>query len=96
MIRLSVLYPTTDGATFDHDYYRTKHVPLAVKTWGLDGAEIDKGIDGPYAAAVHFKFESMDALGAALGSPGSAEVLADVANYTTIAPVLQTSEIVDG
>ena len=95
MIRLSVLYPTTEGATFDHDYYRTKHVPLAVKAWGLDGAVIDRGVDGPYVAAVHFKFESMDALGAAMGSPGTGEVLADVANYTTIAPVLQTSEIVE-
>ena len=94
MIRLSVLYPTTEGATFDHDYYRDKHVPLAVKSWGLDGAEIDKGIDGPYVAAVHFTFESMDALGAAMGQPGTAEVMGDVANYTTITPVLQTSEIV--
>jgi uncharacterized protein (TIGR02118 family) len=95
MIRLSVMYPETDGATFDHDYYRDKHVPLAVKTWGLDGAEIDKGVNGPYVAAVHFTFESMDALGAAMGSPGTGDVLADVANYTTIAPVMQTSEIVE-
>jgi uncharacterized protein (TIGR02118 family) len=95
MIRLSVFYPSTDGATFDHDYYREKHVPLAVKTWGLDGAEIDKGVDGPYVAAVHFKFESLEALGAAMGAAGTVEVLADVANYTSIAPVLQTSEIVD-
>jgi uncharacterized protein (TIGR02118 family) len=95
MIRLSVLYPSTDGATFDHDYYRTKHVPLAVKTWGLDGAEIDKGIDGPYVAAVHFTFESLDAMGAAMAAEGTAAVLADVANYTSITPVLQTSEIVD-
>ena len=95
MIRLSVYYPTTDGATFDHDYYRDKHVPLCVKTWGLDGAEIDKGIDGPNVAAVHFKFASLDALGSAMGAPGTADVLADVANYTTIQPVLQTSEVVD-
>jgi uncharacterized protein (TIGR02118 family) len=94
MIRLSVLYPATEGATFDHDYYRDKHVPLAVSAWGLDGAEIDKGIDGPYVAAVHFQFDSMDALGAAMASEGTAAVLGDVANYTTIAPVLQTSEIV--
>ena len=94
MIRLSVFYPTTEGATFDHDYYRTKHVPLAVEAWGLDGAEIDKGIDGPYVAAVHFTFESVDAMGAAMASEGTGAVMADVANYTDIVPVMQTSEIV--
>jgi len=94
MIRMSVLYPTTDGATFDHDYYRDSHVPLACRTWGLEGAEIDKGIDGPYVAAVHFTFESMDAVAAAMGAEGTIEVLGDVANYTTIQPVIQTSEIV--
>ncbi|MEY2452147.1 MAG: hypothetical protein QOD92_1721 [Acidimicrobiaceae bacterium] len=95
MIRLSVFYPSTEGATFDHDYYREKHVPLAVSTWGLSGAEIDKGVDGPNVAAVHFKFESLKALQAAMGAEGTGDVLADVANYTTISPVLQTSEIVD-
>jgi uncharacterized protein (TIGR02118 family) len=94
MIRFSVFYPSGEGSTFDHDYYRDSHVPLAVKSWGLDGADIDKGVDGPYVAAVHFTFESMDALGAAMGSPGTAEVMADMANYTNIAPVIQTSEIV--
>jgi uncharacterized protein (TIGR02118 family) len=94
MIRMSVMYPATDGATFDHDYYVNKHVPLACKTWGLDSAEIDKGINGPYVAAVHFTFESTDAMGAALGAPGTGDVMADVANYTTIQPVTQLSEIV--
>ena len=95
MIRLSVYYPSSDGATFDHDYYREKHVPLCLKTWGLDGAEIDKGLDGPYVAAVHFKFASLDALQAAMGAAGTGDIMADVANYTSIAPVLQTSEVVD-
>lgn len=94
MIRLSVFYPTTEGATFDHDYYANSHVPLAVKTWGLEGAEIDKGVNGPYVAAVHFTFDSLEAMGAALGAPGTADVMADVPNYTTIQPVMQTSEIV--
>ena len=94
MIRFSVLYPATDGATFDHDYYANKHVPLAEQTWGLSGAVIEKGINGPYVAAVHFTFESQDAMNAALGSPGTGEVMADVANYTTITPVTQTSEVV--
>jgi uncharacterized protein (TIGR02118 family) len=94
MIRLSVFYPATEGATFDHDYYRDSHVPLAVKAWGLSGAEIDKGVDGPYVAAVHFTFDSLEAMGAAMASEGTGQVMADVANYTSIAPVLQTSEIV--
>lgn len=94
MIRLSVYYPQTEGATFDHDYYRNHHVPLAVKTWGLDGAEIDRGLDGPYVAAVHFRFSSRKALNAAMSAEGTSAVMADVANYTNITPVLQTSEIV--
>ena len=95
MIRLSVFYPSTEGATFDHDYYRDTHVPLCLETWGLDSAEIDRGLDGPNVAAVHFMFSSPEALTAAMGSPGTAEILADVANYTSIAPVVQTSEVVD-
>jgi uncharacterized protein (TIGR02118 family) len=94
MIRLSVLYPTTEGASFDHDYYRDKHVPLCLKTWGLDGAQIDKGLDGPYVAAVHFTFDSMEALQQAMTSPDMGAVIGDVANYTTIQPVMQTSEVV--
>jgi uncharacterized protein (TIGR02118 family) len=94
MIRLTVLYPKADDATFDHDYYRDTHIPLACSTWGLAGAEIDKAIDGPYVAAVHFRFDSMDALGAALSNPATADVQADVANYTNITPVTQISEMV--
>jgi uncharacterized protein (TIGR02118 family) len=94
MIRMSVLYPTNEGHVFDHDYYRDRHVPLALQTWGLDRAEIDRGVDGPYVAAVHFRFDSLDAMSAALSSDGSAQVTADVANYTNITPVVQISEIV--
>ena len=94
MIRLSVLYPVTEGATFDHDYYREKHVPLCVRTWGLDDAEIDRGMDGPYVAAVHFRFESPDALAAAMSHEGTPAIMADVPNYTNITPVMQTSVIV--
>jgi uncharacterized protein (TIGR02118 family) len=94
MIRLSVFYPSSEGATFDHDYYRDRHVPLAVKTWGLEGAEINRGLDGPYVAAVHFLFSSREALDEAMKAEGTAAVLADVPNYTNITPVLQTSEVV--
>jgi uncharacterized protein (TIGR02118 family) len=89
-----VFYPSSEGSTFDHDYYREKHVPLAMQAWGLSKAQIDKGVDGPYVAAVHFEFDSVDAIGAAMAAEATGEVMADVANYTNITPVLQTSEIV--
>jgi uncharacterized protein (TIGR02118 family) len=94
MIRLSVLYPKTEGASFDHDYYRDTHVPLACKVWGVE-AEIDKGIDGPYEAVVHFRFESVEAMQQAMSSDDTASIRADVPNYTTITPVRQLSEIVE-
>ena len=95
MIRFSVLYPETEGAAFDHGYYREHHVPLAMRAWGLTSAEINKGVDGPYVAAVHFEFESVETMQAAMASEGTAEVLSDVASYTSITPILQTSEIID-
>ena len=93
MIRLSVLYPVTEGATFDHDYYRDSHVPLAVATWQPLRTEIDRGIDGPYVAAVHFTFASTDDLAVAMAAEGTAAIRADVPNYTSITPVRQLSEI---
>ncbi|CAB4888563.1 unannotated protein [freshwater metagenome] len=93
MIRVSVLYPGGDDVTFDHDYYKNTHVPLACAAWNV-GSEIDKGVNGPYVAAVHFFFESMDQFQAAMGSPETGAVMADVANYTNAAPVMQISEIV--
>ncbi len=94
MIRVSVFYPSGEGSTFDHDYYRDTHVPMALKAWGLSEAEVNKAVDGPFVAAVHFRFDSQEALAAALGAPDTAQVMADVPNFTNITPVLQTSEIV--
>jgi len=92
MIRMTVLYPASEGATFDHDYYRDVHVPLCIETWGCT-AEIDRGVDGPYLAAVHLLFESMEAFETAMARPGTAAVLADVPNYAgNIVPIRQVSE----
>jgi uncharacterized protein (TIGR02118 family) len=95
MIRLSILYPTTEGATFDFEYYQKSHIPAALAAFGLDNAEVDKGVNGPYVAAAHFCFESMDAVGEAMKSPGATGLGADIVNYTTISPVMQMSEVLD-
>jgi hypothetical protein len=52
------------------------------------------GLNGPLSAAVHCTFETMDQFNAAMGDAGTGAVIADVANYTNIAPVIQVSEIV--
>lgn len=92
---MSVYYPDGEGASFDQDYYRDVHVPLCVETWGCK-AEIDKGVSGPYLAAVHLIFDSMEHFEASMSLPGSAAVRADVPNYSkNIQTVRQISEIVD-
>lgn len=92
VIRLSVFYPRTEGATFDLDYYVNKHIPMACQMWGLTEVEVDQGIRGPYVAASHFLFESAEALQAAMSADSTA-ISADLSNYTTITPVMQISEI---
>jgi uncharacterized protein (TIGR02118 family) len=46
VIRVTVLYPAQDGAHFDHEYYRAKHMPMIRQTLGgaLKGTSIEKGI----------------------------------------------------
>lgn len=104
MIKVSVLYPATEGAEFDMDYYRDSHVPLVKKRMG-DAClyyTIDKGIGGgapgappPMVAMVHIFAETVDSFMAAFG-PHAAEIEADVPNYTTITPIMVISEVVVG
>ena len=92
MVRFSVFYPAGEESSFDHEYYRSSHVPLCRDTWHPARVEIDRGIDGPYVAAVHFFFDTAEGLQTALTSEGTAAITADVANYTRVTPVTQVSE----
>ena len=94
MIKLSVSYPNGEGTSFDHDYYAASHVPLCNAVFSPLKTEVEKGIDGPNAAGVHFYFETMEVMQAIFGNPKMGDVMADVVNYTNIAPVMQVSEIV--
>ncbi len=104
MIKVSVMYPNTPGARFDHDYYRDKHLPLVKARMG-DAClyyTIDKGISGrtadtpaPYIAMCHIFSESLEAFQAGIG-PHAEEIVADIPNYTDLTPVRQISEVVVG
>jgi uncharacterized protein (TIGR02118 family) len=104
MIKVSVMYPYTDGARFDHAYYRDKHMPLLKARMGdaCKSYTIDKGLAGgapgtppTYVGMCHVFCDSVEAFQTAFG-PHAKEILGDIKNYTDIAPVLQISEVVVG
>lgn len=92
-LSLNVIYPSHDGARFDTNYYRTKHIPLAMKIMKADRVLLIEGVPNgaapaPYAMICHFEFASSEALQAALANAAMAEVRADVANFTDIKPTV--------
>jgi len=104
MIKVSVLYPNKPGSRFDHDYYRDRHMPLVKRLMG-DACRyytVDRGLAGgapgspaPFVGMCHLYCESLEAFQGSFG-PHAKEILADVANYTDLAPQVQISEIVVG
>lgn len=93
MIKLSVLYPAGDGATFDVKYYAETHMAeIVARDMAPVRTEVDAQLDGPYIAMGHLYFESMDDLQAAIANSDAAT--ADIPNFTNVEPVTQTSRVV--
>ena len=90
---LNVIYPNHDGARFDTSYYRSTHIPLAMKVMQAASVILIEGLPmgssaAPYAMIAHFQFASSEAVKAALDNPAMAEVRADVAKFTDIKPTV--------
>ncbi|WP_068086678.1 EthD family reductase [Novosphingobium rosa] len=103
MIKVSVFYPADSGKNFDHAYYRESHMPMIRQRLGAAclGYEIDKGLAGgapgsaaPFVGMCHIFSPSLEAFQAAF-APHAAEILADVAHYTDITPIMQFSEVIE-
>ncbi len=94
MFRVAILYPTTEGATFDHDYYLKSHIPMVAARLGENCTSwgVDKVLDGPYVAIGYLVVNNLEAFGASMAEHG-AEIIGDVANYTSIAPQMVVSEL---
>jgi len=99
VIKLSVMYPNCDGATFDMDYYCNRHMALVRTLLGavLKGIAVDQGINqpegpAPFVAAGHLLFDSVEECRTALNSHGAA-LIADIPNYTNTQPTVQFSEV---
>lgn len=101
MATLSVLYPRDPSASFDYEYYETKHLPLVMQRWGdagLSGGEAllgkaaPDGSEPPFLAIGIIHFQSADALQAAMAGEHAAEVIGDIANFTNVQPIIQVNE----
>ena len=101
MIKVSVMYPNAQGVSFDHDYYKTSHMPLVKSKMGskLHYYTVDKGLAGgagdapAFVAMAHLFCDSIEAFQEGFG-PHSQEIMGDIHNYTNASPVIVISEVV--
>ncbi|PWE33227.1 EthD family reductase [Maritimibacter sp. 55A14] len=89
------IYPISDGASFDYDYYTATHLPLVERHFGPHGMisiTASKGLAGGpdtppgYFAVATMTFPDQDSMNAALGEAGP--VLDDLKNFTSVTPDL--------
>lgn len=103
MIRVSILYPNTQGKRFDMNYYTGTHMPMSIKCLGphpgFKGVSVERGIGGTepgsapaYVAMCHFLFSSTEDFLAAF-MPHAEVLQSDMPNYTDIEPVIQFNEV---
>lgn len=90
---LNVVYLNSAGANFDASYYRSTHIPLAMKVMAATSVMLIEGVPNGTAAApiamiAHFQFASSEALQKGLANPAMADVRADVPRFTDIRPTV--------
>jgi len=98
-VSLQVLYPISDGTTFDYDYYTSTHFDLVGEYMGdhMEGMLVTKGLAGGpdvppgYHAVASLVFADQDALNAAMGA--AQPVLADIANFTNVQPQMLIGQV---
>ena len=98
MYILTITYPKTKGATFDFDYFRTKHLPEVGKAFGAFGlgyASVLKGeerVDGKepaYFATTILSFREEQGARDAVASDAAKVLMEDIGNFTSVKPVMQ-------
>jgi uncharacterized protein (TIGR02118 family) len=101
MIRLTILYPNAEGATFDLDYYLDVHVPMSKRLQGgaVKGFAVDHGfgtgapgVAPPFLVIANLIYDSMDAFVEAF-MPHMEELQGDIHKFTNVQPIIQFSEI---
>ncbi|MFC3199913.1 EthD family reductase [Parapedobacter deserti] len=102
LIKVAIIYPFSEGKTFDMAYYKTKHMPMVAGFLGsnLVRYTIEKGLASgipdtplPFMAIGTFYVKSLSDYHAAIG-PNRDVIRADFANYTDITPVIFISQVI--
>ena len=100
MTVVTVLYPSGEGATFDHDYYAAHHMPMVARLWGPMGllnARVLRGVPGPdgkpapFVVMTSLEWPDAATFAKAAGAHG-AEIFRDIRNFTNIRAQTQVSE----
>jgi uncharacterized protein (TIGR02118 family) len=103
MYVLTITYPKSAGASFDFDYFREKHLPevgKAFQPFGLGYAAVLRGEeslgggDPAYFVTVILSFATEQGARDAVASEAAKALSADVANFTTVKPVMQLNTAV--
>ena len=98
MYILTIHYPTSPDATFDFDYFKSKHLPAvgkAFQPFGLGYASVlrgKEGLDGgepAYFATTILSFADEEAARNAVKSEAAKTLVVDIANFTSVKPQMQ-------
>jgi uncharacterized protein (TIGR02118 family) len=98
MYIVSIHYPNSEGATFDFDYYRTRHLPEVGKAFGpfglghasvLRGEQSVDGSEPAYFITTILSFRDEQGARDAMASEGARALIADVPNFTSVTPLVQ-------
>lgn len=98
MIKVSVIYPRSEGSHFDADYYAQKHLPMAKEMFGdlCQRVELQVAVSDsqPFHAVGEMVFESVDAMKQAF-KPNIKALQEDLINYSNVTPVQQMSVLTE-
>ena len=91
MTIMYVTYSGDQGTRFDRDYYVRRHLPLVMACWGPLGLEScdafwPADIGARTIAIAECRFRDDGAMQAALASPETPRMMADVAHFTDAKP----------
>lgn len=100
MATISIVFPSSSGASFDYEYAQKVHLPLVLDRWtpsGLERVDLVRGMssaDGsapPFLALGLLRFTSLRHLQAAMAGEHAAEIGADIAKFTNVKPIVQVN-----